>query len=89
MKTTKFFNPWRAGLFKPKDVPWQAPPPYVRSTPRPPSLNGGVDRSAAPAKPAPRYTGTECLGVAAMHKSNLVPVFNTEAAVDTAKMRRS
>lgn len=35
-----------------------------------------------------RYTGTKVLGVATMHKSNLVPVFSEEEAVDVAKMRR-
>ena len=34
------------------------------------------------------YTGTELLGVAVMHKSNLVPVFNTDEAKDAATMRR-
>ena len=39
----------------------------------------------------PKYSGErELLGVAVMHKSNLVPVFkdNKEVAVDIAKMRR-
>lgn len=34
------------------------------------------------------YTGTAMLGIATMHKSNSVPVFNAEAAMDVAKMRR-
>ncbi len=41
------------------------------------------------AKPeAKTYTGGNILGIATMHKSNLVPVFSSEAAVDLAKMRR-
>jgi len=35
------------------------------------------------------YTGErKLLGVAVMHKSNLVPVFSQEDAEDIAKMRR-
>lgn len=41
------------------------------------------------AKPAEKvYTGTNMLGVATMHKSNAVPVFNTDAAKDISNMRR-
>lgn len=41
------------------------------------------------AKPQDKvYTGTAMVGVAVMHKSCLQPVFNKEAAVDAAKMRR-
>jgi hypothetical protein len=39
--------------------------------------------------PAPKvYTGTKVLGIATMHKSNAVPVFSDEQAVDISKMRR-
>lgn len=54
-----------------------------------PSLNsnmGTTDR-----KEVPVYSGErELLGVAVMHKSNLVPVFkdNKEVAIEVAKMRR-
>jgi hypothetical protein len=34
------------------------------------------------------YTGTKVKGIATMHKSNAVPVFSDEEAVDIAKMRR-
>ena len=34
------------------------------------------------------YTGTKVLGIATMHKSNAVPVFAQEEAVEIAKMRR-
>lgn len=41
------------------------------------------------AKPAEKlYTGTNMLGVATMHKSNAVPVFNTDSAKDISNMRR-
>ena len=34
------------------------------------------------------YTGDAMLGIATMHKSNSVPVFNKDNAVELAKMRR-
>ena len=34
------------------------------------------------------YTGTAIVGIATMHKSNAVPVFSDEEAVDISKMRR-
>ena len=39
-------------------------------------------------KPAKVYTGTMVKGIATMHKSNAVPVFSDEEAVDIARMRR-
>jgi len=51
-----------------------------------PSLNtvGGVAILA----PAKVYTGTKVKGIATMHKSNAVPVFSDEEAIDISKMRR-
>jgi hypothetical protein len=34
------------------------------------------------------YTGTKIKGIATMHKSNAVPIFSDEQAVDIARMRR-
>ena len=39
-------------------------------------------------KPSPVYTGTMVKGIATMHKSNAVPVFSDEQAVDISRMRR-
>ena len=39
-------------------------------------------------KPTPKYTGTKMLGVGQLHKSNAVPVFCDQDAVDIARMRR-
>ena len=39
-------------------------------------------------KPSKIYTGTKVKGIATMHKSNAVPVFSNEEAVDISKMRR-
>lgn len=38
--------------------------------------------------PKKEYTGTAILGIATMHKSNAVPVFNTEQAEEISRMRR-
>lgn len=41
------------------------------------------------AKPEPKvYTGNKLLGIATMHKSNMVPVFSTADAADISRMRR-
>ena len=64
-------------------------PAYARPSPDIPSLNS---RGDVPTKPKPKvYRGKrKLLGVATMHKSNMVPVFvdNPEEAVEIAKMRR-
>ena len=39
-------------------------------------------------KPSKVYTGTKVKGIATMHKSNAVPVFSDEEAIDISKMRR-
>ena len=51
-----------------------------------PSLDTG--RGIAVKKEVTQYTGTECIGIAVMHKSCLQPVFNKQSAEDIAKMRR-
>jgi hypothetical protein len=38
--------------------------------------------------PAKVYTGDAMIGISTLHKSNAVPVFRQEDAVDIAKMRR-
>jgi hypothetical protein len=64
------------------------------------SLSIPIDRSTAHIKsrgdftgnatlpPAKVYTGTKVKGIATMHKSNAVPVFSDEEAIDISKMRR-
>ena len=39
-------------------------------------------------KDAPQYTGTEILGIGQMHKSNSVPIFSKDEAINVARMRR-
>lgn len=69
-----------------KAVTWQPAKSYVRETENYPSLNtaGG---SATKAEPKV-YTGDKMLGIATLHKSNAVPVFQAEDAVEISKMRR-
>ena len=49
------------------------------------SVDTGGNATLAPAKV---YTGTMVKGIATMHKSNAVPVFSNEQAVDISRMRR-
>ena len=51
-----------------------------------PSLDTGVGVAAK--KEVQQYTGTAMLGIGQLHKSNSVPVFSKEDAVDISKMRR-
>ena len=60
-------------------------PPGRESTNRIPSVNTGGNAVLA----APKvYTGTKVKGIATMHKSNAVPVFSDEEAVEISRMRR-
>lgn len=59
---------------------------HIRSTRHIPSLDTGTGNAVK--KQQTQYTGTAMLGVATLHKSNAVPVFSQEDAVDIAKMRR-
>lgn len=59
---------------------------YRREAPKYPSGNGvGVFMGKREEK---KYTGDRLVGIATMHKSNMVPVFSQEAAEEIAKMRR-
>jgi hypothetical protein len=51
-----------------------------------PSRNTGD--GIASSKPVPQYTGTKMLGIGVMHKSNSVPIFSDQEAVEIATMRR-
>ena len=69
-----------------KHKPMTAPKPYMRETAHHPSLNSGHHDTSA--KPKQVYTGTKMLGIGTMHKSNSVPIFSNEEAVEIATMRR-
>lgn len=60
---------------------------YRRETRHIPSLGNGIGNAAK--NDVKQYTGDKMLGVAAMHKSNLVPIFSDEQAKDAATMRRN
>ena len=60
--------------------------PYVRDTRSIPSLDTGL--GTATLKESPRYTGTMIKGIGTMHKSNAVPIFSDEQAIEIATMRR-
>lgn len=65
------------------------PPISVRrdTGPRIPSLDTGYT-GAVNVKAPMQYTGTKVKGIGTMHKSNAVPIFTDEEAVDIARMRR-
>lgn len=71
-----------------KSPTYVPPRPLYRGAdaPRIPSLDSGLGVAT---KAAPKvYTGTKVKGIATMHKSNAVPVFSDQEAVDISKMRR-
>jgi hypothetical protein len=51
-----------------------------------PSLDTG--KGIAVKKEVTQYTGSAMLGIGQLHKSNAIPVFSKEDAVDISKMRR-
>lgn len=90
------------GNYKPKtqgvvELPWHASGQETKRTKHIPSST--TEKSFAPAtkKPTMEYTGTRKLvGIATMHKSNMIPVFADEddvngvkQATDLAQMRRN
>ena len=65
---------------------YEPPKALRRETIHYPSLNSNEGSTALP--PAKVYTGDKMIGVATMHKSNSVPVFNQDAAKEISSMRR-
>ena len=61
---------------------------YRRETPYIASLNSEHVCGVATLPKQKVYTGTMIKGIATMHKSNAVPVFSNEQAIDISKMRR-
>lgn len=57
-----------------------------RSTRHIPSLDTGKGIAARPADKV--YTGDAMIGIGQLHKSNGIPVFRQEDAIDVSKMRR-
>jgi len=90
------------GQYKPKkktetvmNTPWHCSGPYVRETPNIPSLKTEYSFQPATKREPLQYTGERKLvGIATMHKSNMVPVFaddddktGSKQATEIAKMR--
>jgi hypothetical protein len=61
--------------------------PAGRETKRIASLDTGHS-GAVRTKDIPQYTGTKIIGIGTMHKSNAVPIFSDEQAVEISTMRR-
>ena len=62
-------------------------PPPGRPTSNIPSRNTG-EVGVATYKASPQYTGTKVKGIGTMHKSNAVPIFSDEEAIEISTMRR-
>lgn len=75
----------RAMQAEPLDYKLSAP--VGRETARIASRDTGHS-GAVRTKDVPQYTGTECIGIGQLHKSNGVPIFRKQDAEDLAKMRR-
>ena len=75
----KIFEPLHTGGYR------LTTPPGRDTTRHIPSLGMSGTATKAPPKV---YTGTKVLGIATMHKSNAVPVFAEEEAIEISRMRR-
>lgn len=60
--------------------------PYIRETPHYPSLNTGFHDCTKKEKQT--YTGSNLIGIGTLHKSNAVPVFSQDDAIEISRMRR-
>lgn len=65
---------------------WTPQRAYVRETPEFASRDTGFVQCTK--KSAPVYTGSAIKGIGTMHKSNAVPIFTDEQAIEIATMRR-
>jgi hypothetical protein len=91
---------WTRGQYNPKRkqnkefVDYAPTEPYVRNTTQYPSLKTSdtIPTGSTAKRESQVYSGErQLLGIATMHKSNMVPVFadNKEQAVEIAQMRRN
>jgi hypothetical protein len=64
--------------------------PFRRTTPIYPSVTGPINPESCAKRETKAYSGARrLLGIATLHKSNMVPVFDRQSAEDIAKMRRN
>jgi len=75
----------RKRAMKAEPLTYKLNTPVERTTAHIPSLSTPGHSTATVHKV---YTGTKVLGIATMHKSNAVPVFSDEEAVEISRMRR-
>ena len=75
----------RKRALKAEPLTYRLNTPVERSTAHIPSLSTPGHSTATVHKV---YTGTKVMGIATMHKSNAVPVFSDEEAVEISRMRR-
>jgi len=72
--------------FDPTAIPKLSPPPG-RETVKYPSVVTPGGECTKPVR-GNVYTGTSMKGIGTLHKSNAVPIFSNEEAIDQANMRR-
>ena len=77
----------RSGVKKVKISKSVPIPECWRQTPHHQSVDTGRGNATKPIKTM-TYTGNNMIGIGTLHKSNAVPIFRQEDAVDMAKMRR-
>lgn len=90
-KTLEQYKQYRSGkLRRSRGKPAKQSPlhasTYRRESPAIPS-GDTYDKFVAPRREM-KYTGDKLMGIATMHKSNMVPVFKQEDAEDISRMRR-
>lgn len=66
--------------------PYTAPKPYVRETEYIPSRDTGFHDCTK--KQQQTYTGSNMIGIGTLHKSNAVPIFSQDDAIEISRMRR-
>lgn len=66
---------------------WSLSIPAGRGTDHIPSRGTGTGQAVK--HDVPVYTGTSIKGIGTMHKSNAVPIFSDEEAVEISQMRRN
>lgn len=76
----------KRALAAPVMLPTESAKPYRRETQHIASLPFTAGACTKPEQKV--YTGTKVKGIGTLHKSNAVPIFSDEEAVDIAKMRR-
>jgi len=85
-KTMDEYILYRQGKYKPKLRGTKMPEPYVSNHRELYPSQAGIGVEFA--RKENTYTGEKLLGIATMHKSNMVPVFSQSDAEEISRMRR-